>query len=378
MAPLFPAILIGGPAHSGKSTLTYRLSDTLRRRSVPHYALRASPDGEGDWSMTAPAALVAELRPQARGDWSPEFATQISAAIRQRHLPLLVDAGGLVTPETRRIAAHCTHAVLLAADPATLEPWRELVHASGLVLLADLQSSLDGAQQLDDTGPPLCGVISGLSRERDSAGAGFTALVDLLAQICAYTDDELYRSHLALTDVELVLHVEKRIYPLPVRDEQSWQPADLPALLDSLPGGEPLGIYGRGPAWLYAALAAFNAPARCVVFDPRYGWLDLPDISFGVTPDERLSWQTSAQGSACRLDIGITDTYLDPYTTTSYRLMPVDRERGVILSGKLPLWLYATLARAYRENAWVACYQPQLDAAVVVASHGEPAIGQIV
>ncbi len=370
--------MIGGPAHSGKSTLTYRLSDTLRRRSVPHYALRASPDGEGDWSLTAPAALVAELRPRARGDWSPAFAAQISAAVGQRHLPLLVDAGGLVTPETRQIAAHCTHAVLLAAAPATLEAWRELVHASGLVLLADLQSTLDGEQRVVAPGPPLRGVISGLSRERDSAGPGFTALVDLLAQICAYTDAELYRTHLSLTDVELVLHVEKRIYPLPVRDEQTWQPADLPALLASLPAGEPLGIYGRGPAWLYASLAAFNAPARCVVFDPRYGWLELPDIDFGATPDARLSWSIRDDRGACRIEIGTAGAYLDPYTTTSYRVLPVDHERGVILSGKLPLWLYAALARAYRENAWLACYQPQLDAAVVVASRGEPAIGQLV
>src|SRR5438552_6610469 len=52
--PLFhslPAILIGGPPHTGKSVLTYSLSQALRKRSIEHYVIRASPDGEGDWSQ---------------------------------------------------------------------------------------------------------------------------------------------------------------------------------------------------------------------------------------------------------------------------------------------------------------------------------------
>ena len=45
-----PAVLIGGPPHSGKSVLIYSLSQALRARGVAHYALRACPDGEGDFS----------------------------------------------------------------------------------------------------------------------------------------------------------------------------------------------------------------------------------------------------------------------------------------------------------------------------------------
>lgn len=328
--------------------------------------------------MQAPAALVAELRPRARGDWSAEFAVQISEAIGRRHLPLLVDAGGLVSPETRRIAAHCTHAILLAANPADLAPWRELVDASGLVLLADLQSTPDADQQITAQGPPLQGVISGLSREHSAEGACFTALVDLLARICAYSADELYRTHLALTEVELVLHVEKRIHPLPARSEYDWRSEDLPTLLASLPRNEPLGIYGRGPAWLYAALAAFNVPERCVVFDPRYGWLDLPDIVVADYPDARLSCALSELAGDSFIDIATNVAYLDPYTTTSFTVPQVAVERGVILGGKLPLWLYAALARAYSGNARVACYQPQLAGAVVVHARQGHAIGEVI
>ena len=49
----FNAILIGGPPHSGKSVLTYSLTQTLRQQGIDHYVLRACPDGEGDWSNEA-------------------------------------------------------------------------------------------------------------------------------------------------------------------------------------------------------------------------------------------------------------------------------------------------------------------------------------
>ena len=60
-APL-PAILIGGPPHSGKSVLSYYLSQALRRRGLLHYLLRTAPDGEGDWMQEGEAARMQALR----------------------------------------------------------------------------------------------------------------------------------------------------------------------------------------------------------------------------------------------------------------------------------------------------------------------------
>ena len=56
-----PAVLVGGPPHSGKSVLIYSLSQALRARGIDHYALRACPDGEGDWSNEALPQLVLSL-----------------------------------------------------------------------------------------------------------------------------------------------------------------------------------------------------------------------------------------------------------------------------------------------------------------------------
>lgn len=370
MAPLFPAIFLGGPPHSGKSTLTDRLSQALRQRDIAHYALRASPDGEGDWSSTAPQALVAELRNRAKSAWTPDFATLVSRDVADRHLPLLVDAGGKVSPESAQIAANCTHALLLAANPADLPPWREMVAQQGLVLLAELQSVLQGTDAIFAAGPLLRGQITGLARGLASDGICFATLLDRVASICAYDPNQLYRAHLALTELELVIHVERAIHPLPPHPATNpWYPAELAPLLASLPADEPLGIYGRGPVWVYAALAAFSAPTP-QVFDVRQGWVLPPSLVLVDQSDPtRLRWDAViAHPNYTHLRLSIPDGYLDYRTASDLPVPQVAADQGVVLDGRLPNWLWAALARTYTEAAWIAIYQPQLHHAVVVWS----------
>ncbi len=371
MAPLFPAVLIGGPPHSGKSTLAYRLSAALRQRAVAHYVLRASPDGEGDWSHESAAELVAALRMRAKADWTPAFAVAMGRDIAARHLPLLVDAGGKVSPEIEQIAATCTHALLLAADPAALEPWRALAARHGLPVIADLQSALDVPQQVIASQPTLHGTISGLGRGRDSSGVCFQALVDRLVLLLGYDERELYRAHLALTDIELVVHVERAIHPLPAHTpDRPWVPDELPVVLESLPRDAPLAIYGRGPVWLYAGIAAWNAPQRCAVFDVRQGWVEPPALRPApVYASSPLICDLVAQNARyTHLQCGIPGGYLDYREAPDIAVPPVPPDHGLVLNGKLPNWLWAALVRAYT-CAWIAVFQPQTGAALVVTSH---------
>lgn len=52
--------------------------------------------------------------------------------------------------------------------------------------------------------------------------------------------------------------------------------------------------------------------------------------------------------------------------------------KGVILSGRGPVWLYGMLVHHYHPTRWVATHDPRLGGAVVVASHGGPPVGSIV
>ena len=47
----------------------------------------------------------------------------------------------------------------------------------------------------------------------------------------------------------------------------------------------------------------------------------------------------------------------------------VPLHKGVILSGRGPIWLYGALVHHYHPTPWVAVYDPRLNGGVVVASH---------
>lgn len=382
MAPLFPALFLGGPPHSGKSTLLYRLSHALRQQQIAHYALRASPDGEGDWSQEAAQATVRVLRLRAKSDWTPTFAQRISQDIAHRHLPLLVDVGGLLTPETEQIAAVCTHGLVLSHDPAALAPWRDLLYRQGRAVIAELLSRPDGPQEITATSPTLRGIITGLARGQSSDGVCFTALMETLRHYFRYSPDNLFRTHEATIPVDLVLHLERRIFPLPAHAPEQgsrWEPTELPTLYESLPRHEPLALYGQAPTWLYAGLAAFSEPTP-FIFNPFTGWVTPPRLVQTSTPDpERLRWDAVHEHApATQISLSIPGSYLDYDDASDLPVPQVDTNRGVLLDGKLPTWLYAALARTYRTAAWVAVLQPQTGYIVVWSQQASVAVGSVV
>jgi len=56
-----------------------------------------------------------------------------------------------------------------------------------------------------------------------------------------------------------------------------------------------------------------------------------------------------------------------------------DPTRGVVLSGRGPIWLYAYLLHYYHPSPFIAVFDPRLAGAVVVASHHPDAtVGEII
>ena len=47
----------------------------------------------------------------------------------------------------------------------------------------------------------------------------------------------------------------------------------------------------------------------------------------------------------------------------------VDFRKGVVISGRAPVWLFAYLVHFYHPATWVGTFDPRLGGAVIVASH---------
>jgi CRISPR-associated protein Csx3 len=57
----------------------------------------------------------------------------------------------------------------------------------------------------------------------------------------------------------------------------------------------------------------------------------------------------------------------------------LDLSTGVVISGRAPIWLYGHLVHRLHPTPWVACFDPRMDAGVVVASHSaEARVGQVI
>ncbi|GCE15836.1 CRISPR-associated protein Csx3 [Tengunoibacter tsumagoiensis] len=372
---LLPAVVIGGPPHAGKSVLFYSLTHALRERQIPHHAIRACLDGEGNWSQEAPAEIVSQIRLSVKTEWPASFIDRISQDIEHRCLPFLIDMGGRPRGKQLELFRLATHAILLlrADKPEDTIMWQRFIQENSVVPLAQLVSIQQRETQLTSLTPILEGTINRLERHELTRqhGQTFEHLVDLVAQLFrSYTPKELDTAE-ELDDAyfqpELgeVINLKTFIAP-----EMEWKPEMLPCLLAHIPAGAAFALYGVAPTWVYAAAAAAGQQALSQ-FDPKlpFGWVRplAVETSLEQHPDTRMELQSTATATILSIQI---PTRLEYFQPDPFPLPPVDATQGLIISGRIPYWLITAIVRHYRDQRlpWLAIYSPQLNKAIVVSS----------
>jgi CRISPR-associated protein Csx3 len=378
-ASRFPAILLGGPPHSGKSVLAQNLSKALAEADVQHYLLRAAPDGEGNWFHEAERTVAEKLR--RKGKFTPAWVERVCHDIAGRPLPFLVDIGGRPEPWQEAIIDQCTHAILLTPDGQSLAEWQERIARYNLLTIASLTSQLTGESQLVEAGGPIIqGIISQLERGQPAAGPVFEAVLNRVTALFNYSYTELLNIHTEQAPVELVIDLPAMYRHLHLtRPGYNWQPADLPRVFDYLPQDTSLALYGRGPAWLYAAVANSIFPHPFYQFDARRGWIKPIRLSTSATAKVLVSVTVEPSESYLHLKLDLSEDYLIYLPELAAPLPTLPQTQGIILNGKLPNWLYTGLTLFYRSAPWVAIYYPPHNQAIVVATQddvGQYRVGQ--
>lgn len=380
MVNLLPAILIGGPPHAGKSVLTYNLTQALRKRNVDHYVIRACPDGEGDWSQEIDQRMVSRIR--LKGNWTLEFVKNICRDIERRHFPLLVDVGGCPEEWQMSILSHCTHSLLLLHQQSehTTTFWHQLVERHGLLSLAKLYSELEGTSTITAEVPVIKGTLTELHRNTLIHGELFDILVErIVALFTSYSPEELSREHIESAPGECVdLDAFVQLWK---PQSKRWDPEMLARLLAKVPQNIPLAVYGRGTNWLYATVALHTHVQPFYQFDSRLGWVSPLPVQFGSARIPEISIRPDKGEDFTILNVHPINDHIDYEQVKDAEFPLISSERGLVLSGKLPLWLVTALVRLYNEASlpWIACYHPPSKGAVVVISHiNRYAIGDII
>jgi CRISPR-associated protein Csx3 len=374
MVNLLPAILIGGPPHAGKSVLFYALTHALRERGIRHHAIRACPDGEGNWSQESDSETVSQIRLPLREAWPESFVKRICLDLEHRCLPFLIDMGGHPRDSQLDILRQCTHYVLLlrADKPDYTELWQRLVTESDLLPLAQIYSEKTGVSTITSQSPILEGTLTGLERHVTTPPEGplFPALVDRIASLFnSYSPQDLERVFFEQAPTELLVDLYSSLHTL-APSATRWEPEMLEPFLASLPAHTPMSVYGAGPLWLYAALAAYAEQEVFYQFDPRIGWIRPIPLSISTAQFPEISVQTQVYDDVSVLSLNIVPKHLDYFQPEAAPFPPVPTDRGLIISGVTPLWLLTSLVCLYKEAgvAWIACYYPPSKRAIVVYS----------
>src|SRR5258707_15632191 len=107
-----------------------------------------------------------------------------------------------------------------------------------------------------------------------------------------------------------------------------------------------------------------------------------PTIQLSVQPaPEAITHRLYDDSHGQILSIKLNNEYLDYLQAEGMSFPPAQPGRGLILNGKMPLWLLTALVRLYSttEVPWIACYQPPLHGAVVVLTcTDEHCIGDVI
>jgi len=368
-----PAIAIGGPPHSGKSVLTYNLSQALRQQQIAHFVVRACPDSEGDYSQEISSTLMRQIR--QKGQFDSEFVENVCRALRKRHYPLMVDVGGKPTEEQEAIFNECTHAIIISSDPKASPEWHDRVERHELTLLADLHSIRSGKDEIVSAASTLRGQISDLERGQKVDSPVFDLLLKRIGAFFTEFSSDVRERHLNSAP-SMPLDLARLGRALAIQNDGTrWSPNDLLKVVDYLPTNEALSVFERGPTWLYAIIANHVYPAELHQFDPCLGWVTpmKPKPFDGNesthTKGPKLMWTLNEHAGFQRVELAISeDGYLDYEDELWFNPPPLSMDKGLILSGALPMWLITGLVDLFHELPLLAIFQPSLEGAVVIKS----------
>ena len=69
------------------------------------------------------------------------------------------------------------------------------------------------------------------------------------------------------------------------------------------------------------------------------------------------------------IEIEIPEGVCTPEDLKNLELPLHNPQKGVILSGRAPVWVFATLVHEFHPTLWVATFDPRLGGGVVVQTH---------
>lgn len=379
-------LVVCGPPHSGKSVFLSGLCKNLPRKD--RYLFRACPDGEGTWTYKGNGSK----KYRRKGEFSDENVDWYCQSLKGDELAriTLVDIGGIPSSENARILTegNVDYGIILAGELDAVPEWKNFLQRCEVEVLTVIHSDYNGEMDDIDSSPMS---VHYLERGEDVSSRPVirkvaSMILDLVdvknKEVKMFSSNILQISGLAeklgKKKEDLELSSGKVIQTI------IWKGGDLPKIAKILHNKsaelpDHVKINGAAPSWLVAALThechpnsvSLNSPdgyipvgcrkpsgdGKGVEFEVTNGPDDWTVVTFKLNPDKPLDSEALDDIAPPELGMGAK----------------------VIISGRGPNWLTASLAMAYHGTAKaVACFQPGTGSTVSWTHSATVELGEVI
>lgn len=366
-------IIFCGPPHSGKSVFIANLIDKMPTDA--YTIIRACPDGEGTWSNNKNQNETTIVR--KKGKFTNSFIDSACKAIdNQSNSIVLVDVGGVMSPENEQIFKHCDSFVVLSGDEQKKQEWLEFGQRLGLDCIGCLDSSLEGQEEIYSREPFFRGKIVGLERGEILDGSKvIKAVVSDIVKKSKYAEKtgksqtELEGTMIDDTELGFELGYGKEILTedgTPIK-KVKWPESAIPdvyqAIQEKIDSDQPVLLNGIRANFILAAIckAAKQKGATDIrAYDIRTkSYIPIRDLpkKKGLKQTEGLSYTILENRDTVFMDVDITK---EQYSIGDYKqcVLPQIKEgKKLFLSGRMPLWLLASISSSY-DASKIYTFQP--------------------
>lgn len=384
-------IVFCGPPHSGKSVFIANLIENLPTDA--YTIIRACPDGEGTWSNNGKQSETSMVR--KKGQFTQSFIDDSCRAIdNQVSNIVLVDVGGVMSKENEQVFKHCDSFVVLSSDDEKKKEWLEFGERLGLECIGCLDSKLEGQEEIYSREPYLQGRIVGLERgELLQNSSVIKALVSDIIRRSKYTEKTDSREDndgIFIDDTELGFELG---YGREILTDDGtsikkvrWPETSIPdvssAIKEKVDSSKQLKINGIRANFILCAICK-SAKQQGVkdirVYDIRMKqYIPIKDFpkKRGLKETAGLSFNVIENDENIFMDIDITKEQFTLEDFEQCVLPQIKENKNLYLSGRLPLWLLASISNSYNSSR-IFTFQPG-KGFTCVSSKDEKDLGEVV
>lgn len=352
-------IVVCGPPHSGKSVFVGSL-----RRYLPSESLRYIPangDGEGDWSNNPNTIEVQSVRRKGSNDekYMEEWKDEIVKATQSI---VLVDIGGKLQDDKRRFFNACDSFIVISNDSGIRETWQTYGESLNCRCIASIDSRLEGEESISiDERGVIKGTIVGLERGKIFLQSELIrAIANKIISESGYRN--VNHDEPGVWDFNKIAdQLGYKTNPHDVNGTtvfyQDYNPdkaAGLRDYLEYLYQNETdrscIKIFNSRANWVSSLAICFLSSIGVDIkyFDSRIGYIDIRRPSINDTEFDFITFSTDSKDNHTYLKAELKLNYkltLDDYA--HIELPNVCSDYPLLISGRLPNWLAASMCVAY-------------------------------